>query len=64
MLERCYPPLAGRYLLGKAVSKDAVEAVDRVLGTPAADEGAGRADGALWLSATQSRARSRPHNQT
>ena len=56
VLERCYPPLAGRYLLGKAVSKDAVEAVDRVLGAPAADEGAGRADGALWLSATQSRA--------
>ena len=60
VLERCYPPLAGRYLLGKAVSKDAVEAVDRVLGAPAADEGAGRADGALWLSATQSaRARGR-----
>ena len=38
----------GRYLLGKAV-KDAVEAVDRVLGAPAADEGAGRADGALAL---------------
>ena len=28
----------------------------RQLGAPAADEGAGRADGALWLSATQSRA--------
>ena len=41
VLKRC-SPLAGRYLLGKAVSKDAVEAMDRVLGAPAADEGAGR----------------------
>ena len=63
VLERCYPPLAGRYLLGKAVSKDAVEAVDRVLGAPAADEGAGRADGASG-SPRRRAARSRPHNQT
>ena len=53
VLEKKFPPLRGRALLGKATAADAVAAADAILPKVEGDLAPGGLDGDLWLSATQ-----------